>query len=82
MNREINALLQYAVQMGLLPLEEYDYAANLLLDLLGEDSFAYEPVQPLPETADPILQTLLDKAVSKGLSKTTAPAAIYLIPGS
>ncbi|MBS5518276.1 MAG: UDP-glucose--hexose-1-phosphate uridylyltransferase [Clostridiales bacterium] len=67
MNREINALLQYAVQMGLLPLEEYDYAANLLLDLLGEDSFAYEPVQPLPETADPILQTLLDKAVSKGL---------------
>ena len=67
MNLEINALLQYAVQMGLLPLEEYDYAANLLLDLLGEDSFAYEPVQPLPETADPILQTLLDKAVSKGL---------------
>ncbi len=36
MNLEINALLQYAVQMGLLPLEEYDYAANLLLDLLGE----------------------------------------------
>ena len=67
MNHEINALLQYAVQKGLLPQEEYDYAANLLLDLLGENSFSYEHVQSLPETADPILQKLLDQAVAKGL---------------
>lgn len=65
MNHEINALLQYAVQKGLLPQEEYDYAANLLLNLLGENSFSYEHVQSLPETADPILQKLLDQAVAK-----------------
>ena len=81
MNLEINALLQYAVQMGLLPLEEYDYAANLLLDLLGEDSFAYEPVQPLPETADPILQTLLDIR-REFCKKIPSLGKIYLIPGS
>jgi UDPglucose--hexose-1-phosphate uridylyltransferase len=67
MNEEINALLQFAVKNGLLEADECDYAANLLLDLFCEDSFSYEPVAQVPDTADPILQKMLDKAVQKGL---------------
>ncbi|MFR4009432.1 MAG: hypothetical protein ACLT0Y_09230 [Christensenellales bacterium] len=55
MNEEINALLQFAVKNGLLEADECDYAANLLLDLFCEDSFSYEPVAQVPDTADPIL---------------------------
>lgn len=39
MNLQINRLLNFALQQGLIAPEDKYYSANLLLDLLGVDEF-------------------------------------------
>ena len=71
MNFEINRLLNFALQQGLISEEDKYYSANLLLDLLQVDEF--EPVEineTLPIAHD-ILENMLDYAVEKGLCEDT-----------
>ena len=71
MNFEINRLLNFALQQGLIAEEDKYYSANLLLDLLQVDEF--EPVEineTLPIAHD-ILENMLDYAVEKGLCEDT-----------
>ena len=50
MNLQINRLLNFALQQGLIAPEDKYYSANLLLDLLGVDEFE---VVSGSETAEP-----------------------------
>lgn len=68
---EINRLLHFAKQHGLINEDDLYYAANLLLDVLQADSFEPEPVQEELDTAAPILQAMLDDAVKRGLIEDT-----------
>ena len=68
---EINRLLHFAKQHGLINEDDFYYAANLLLDVLQADSFEPEPVQEELDTAAPILQAMLDDAVKRGLIEDT-----------
>ncbi len=54
-------LVIYGIETGLTPIEEKQYTANLLLDLLGEDAFA-----PTEETMSRFLET---KATADGVSQ-------------
>lgn len=67
MNHEINQLIQFALDKGMITEDECDYSVNLLLDLLKEDNFEYEGINEHFPLAMPILEKLLDKAVVKGL---------------
>lgn len=67
MNHEINQLIQFALDKGMITEDECDYSVNLLLDLLKEDNFEYEGINEHFPLATPILEKLLDKAVVKGL---------------
>ena len=67
MNHEINQLIKYALDKQLISSNETDYSVNLLLDLLKEDYFEYEQINETFELATDILESILDKAVQKGL---------------
>ena len=56
MNHEINRLIQFALDKEMITKDECDYSVNLLLDL-----FEHLPL------ATPILEKMLDHAVTKGL---------------
>ena len=61
-NQEINRLLNFAMQQGLLEKEDLYYAANRLLDVLKAQEFTPEKVAEKLPTAMPILEKLLDYA--------------------
>ena len=70
-NTEINRLLNFAKQQGLIqPTDEY-YSANRLLDLLHVSEFVPEEINEELTTATPILENLLDYAVSEKLLDDT-----------
>ena len=71
MNNEINRLLNFALQQGLIHEEDKVYAANQLLGVLGLSEFEYETIEETLPTATPILESLLGDAVSRGLIENT-----------
>ena len=66
MNREINRLLNFGLQQGLIKEEDYCYAANRLLAVLKIDEFEPEQVEEVLPVADGILDKMLDYAAEKG----------------
>lgn len=71
MNLQINRLLNFALQQGLIAPEDKYYSANLLLDLLGVDEFEVIEVDETLPIAHDILENMLDYAVEKGLCEDT-----------
>ena len=72
MNHEINRLLNYGLQQGLIKAEDYYYAANRLLAVLKIDEFEPEQVQENLPAADGILDKMLDYAAERGIIENTA----------
>jgi len=70
-NHEINRLVHFARQQGLLAAEDVVYAANLLLDCLQVNEYEEETINEKLETPDAILEKMLDFAVEKGLLENT-----------
>lgn len=67
MNHEINRLIQFALDKEMITKDECDYSVNLLLDLFDENDFEYEEISEHLPLATPILEKMLDHAVTKGL---------------
>lgn len=63
MNKKINQLLEYALKNGMIEEYDYDYAANLLIDLFGIHEFKREEVEDC--SIYEILVFMLDYAVEK-----------------
>ena len=61
MNLQINRLLNFALQQGLIAPEDKYYSANLLLDLLGVDEFEVVEVNETLPIAHDILENMLDE---------------------
>ena len=70
-NTEINRLLNFAKQRGLISEDDYYYSANLLIDVLHVGEFVPEDIEENLETAAPILANLLDFAVQEKLIEDT-----------
>lgn len=68
-NLEINRLLNFASQRGLIAKEDETYAANLLLDVLQADEFTPQAVAEELTTAAPVLENMLDYAAEKSSSR-------------
>ena len=67
MNHQINRLLNFALQKGMIGTDDLYYAANLILDLLQLDEFELEEIDEKLETAQDIIDHILDYAVEKGM---------------
>ena len=72
MNHEINRLLNFALQQGLMNEEDFYYAANRLLAVLKIDEFEPEQVEENLPVADEVLEKILDYAAEKGIIENTA----------
>ena len=70
-NTEINRLLNFAIQQGLMTTEDIFYSANRLIDLLKVHEFVPEKIDETLETATPILENILDYAVAEKLLDDT-----------
>ena len=70
-NTEINRLLNFAKQRGLISEEDFYYSANLLIDVLHVSEFEPEEIEETLETAAPVLAAMLDFAVQEGLIEDT-----------
>lgn len=71
MNLEINRLLHFALQRHLITPEDVYYSANLLIDCLHVPEFTPVDVDETLDTATPVLENMLDYAVSQGLIDDT-----------
>ena len=69
MNTKINQLLEYALKNGMIEKYDYDYSANLLIDLFGIQEFKREEVEDC--SIYEILDFMLDYAVEKGMIHNT-----------
>lgn len=74
MNHDINRLIHFARENHLLKEADEDYAINLLLDLLQESNFEKEIIHESLEECTPILDSILVKAVKKGLVEDSITA--------
>ena len=72
MNYEINRLLNFALQQGLIKESDVFYSANLLLAKLRLDEFVPEKVNEALRVPDEILGRLLDYAAAEGIIEDTA----------
>ncbi|MGM9540223.1 UDP-glucose--hexose-1-phosphate uridylyltransferase [Anaerovibrio sp.] len=72
MNHEINRLLNFALQQGLIKEADVYYSANLLLAKLQLDEFVPEEVDEALKVPDEILGRMLDYAADKGIIEDTA----------
>ncbi|HCW54080.1 MAG TPA: UDP-glucose--hexose-1-phosphate uridylyltransferase [Clostridium sp.] len=70
-NHELNRLINFALQKNLINEEDKIYASNMLLGLLKLTEFEPEEINEELETASPILENILDYAVSKNLIEDT-----------
>lgn len=73
-NHEINRLLHFALQQGLMQPADTIYAANRLLDCLQAAEFVPEVIAETLATADPVLEQMLRYAVRAGILEDTASA--------
>jgi UDPglucose--hexose-1-phosphate uridylyltransferase len=71
MNIEINRLINYGLQKGLLDVEDVDYVVNALLDVLQETSYQKVIINETLPTVTPILEKLLEKSIHKGIIEDT-----------
>ena len=62
-NHDINRLLNFGLQQGLIHEEDKTYASNMLLGLLKVDEFELEEINETLATSTPILENILDYAV-------------------
>lgn len=69
--KEINRLLNYAVQQQLLLPRDIHYSANLLLDVFHVDEFEYHEIDEQLVLPDEILENMLRYAVEKGMMEDT-----------
>ena len=69
MNTKINQLLEYALKNGMIEEYDFDYSANLLIDLFGIYEFKREEVEDC--SIYEILDFMLDYAVEKGMIQDT-----------
>ena len=58
-NYEINRLINFGLQQGLIHEEDTIYATNMLLGLLKVDEFNHEEINETLDTATPILENIL-----------------------
>ncbi|WP_294392803.1 UDP-glucose--hexose-1-phosphate uridylyltransferase [uncultured Clostridium sp.] len=70
-NYEINRLLNFGLQQGLIHEEDKIYATNMLLGLLKIDEFEPVEINETLATSTPILENILDYAVSKNIIEDT-----------
>lgn len=70
-NLEINRLLNFALQQGLITQEDKFYSANLLLDVLKADEFIPVEISETLPIAHEILENMLDYAVENKLCEDT-----------
>lgn len=70
-NYEINRLLNFAVQNGLITEDDMYYSANLLLDVLKAQEFTMVKVEEELPTATPILENMLDYMAEKEMFVNT-----------
>lgn len=70
-NYEINRLLNFAVQNGLITEDDMYYSANLLLDILKAQEFTMVKVEEKLPTATPILENMLDYMAEKEMFVNT-----------
>lgn len=68
---EINRLIHFARQRGLIEAEDMTYAANQLLGVLRLDAFETESIDETLETPTPILENILADAVRRGIIEDT-----------
>ena len=67
MNELINRLINFSLQKNMIQEEDIDYSVNLLLDLFKLDSFEKIEIKEELEICTPILEEMLDYAISKNL---------------
>ncbi len=70
-NYEINRLLNFGLQQGLIHEEDKIYASNMILGLLKIDEFEPEEIDETLTTPTPILENILDYAVTKNMIEDT-----------
>ncbi len=70
-NYEINRLLNFAVQNGLITEDDMYYSANLLLDVLKAQEFTMVKIEEKLPTATPILENMLDYMAEKEMFVNT-----------
>lgn len=70
-NYEINRLINFALKNNLISEEDKIYSTNMLLGLLKIDNFETQEVNETLKTATPILENILDYAVSKDIIENT-----------
>lgn len=68
---EINRLIHFARQQGLIEAEDMIYCANQLLGVLRLDAFEPESIEEALETPTPILENILNDAVARGIVEDT-----------
>ena len=70
-NHEINRLINFAMQNNLIEKEDRYYAANSLIDMLNVAEYVPEDITEKLPTAMPILDNMLDYAVSEKIIEDT-----------
>ena len=70
-NYEINRLLNFGLQQGLIHEEDKIYASKMILWLLKIDEFEPEEIDETLTTPTPILENILDYAVTKNMIEDT-----------
>lgn len=73
-NRDINRLVHFGMQKGLLKEADFDYSVNLLLDLFHESHFEKETIIETLDTADDIIQSMLTEACQRDLIEDNSTA--------
>lgn len=70
-NYEINRLINFATQQGLICDEDKIYSTNMLIGLLGINEFEINDISETLATPTPILSNILDYAVEKNMIENT-----------
>ena len=71
MNTQINRLIHFGLQSGLIKEEDKVYAVNQLLGVLNETEYCEHEITEELETATPILESMLDLCCEKGMIDNT-----------
>lgn len=71
MNYQVNRLINFGLQKGLIEKDDMEYSTNLLLDILKLNSFEFVDVKEKLETAVPILKEMLNYCVEEKIIDNT-----------
>ena len=70
-NHEINRLINFGLQQGLISEEDKIYTSNMLIGLLKLNEFEIEEINETLDTATPILENILNYAVAENMIENT-----------